>query len=352
MSDNIETPESESLFAASVEAAIAQGKRESASVEELFEKQAGTAGPEATTPDASKAEAKSETQVQAPSEPAPQQPGQGESLARRLRGLMERERVARETEARVKAQAEEFQNRNSAQEAELAEYRAWKAQRLSDAKRFELDPHGYILSLQKQNPNINPQDIVNRVWGRQLGDLAPTELRQREQTYAAQMSVEQLRAEIEVERAERARQEQDRMAQAQQEQAYHQYVGALKAFAESPLDKYPTLKQYAQGDAERVTQGLYKMAERAYQASNGADMLTPEQAAERLEAQLQKLAERLSPPAPKSVSEPVAPNTPNSLRNSHAATQPDKRIADRGEALFEYAVKQARAAAERATNRG
>lgn len=257
--------------------------------------------------------------------PAPSPPIADERFAPRLQKLMEREAAAVAREQALKAQ-----------EAELASIRAQKAELEAAKARFLANPTDY---LRKLAPELKPADLAKALWYESLGDDAPIEHRVKKTERAAQQTVEELRAEIEAERQRHSQAEED----AKMEAAHHQYVGALKSIATAVPDEYPLVKAFSSQDPERVTRGLYRMAQKHARATNG-EVATPSQCAAMLQKELAGLQAALTPTAPAAPPpSKAAPGTPSSLRNAHSSVQTPKSAAMTEDEKFEAALEAARA---------
>jgi hypothetical protein len=125
------------------------------------------------------------------------------------------------------------------------------------------------------------------------------------------------------------------------EAAHHQYVGALSSIAAAVPEQYPLVKAFSSQDPERVTRGLYRMAQKHARATNG-EVATPTQCVEMLQKELSSLQGVFTPAtAPSTPPAPKVVEPPSSLRNKHTSVQPNKTSAESEEELFEAAMKAA-----------
>jgi hypothetical protein len=250
-----------------------------------------------------------------------------ERFAPRLARLLEREAAAVAREQALKAQ-----------EADLAAFKAAKAELETAQARFRADPVSY---LRKFAPEMKPADLAKALWYEELGEKAPVEHRVTRTELAAKQSVEELRAEFEKERAAALEAEKNRAMEA----AHHQYVGALGSIAAAVPDAYPLVKAFSKQGPERVTQALYRMAQKHARATNG-EVATPDQCAALLQKELAALQAIVSPSSSAPAQKPN--ETPSSLRNRHSSIQPNITDPSSEEEKFTAALEAARSASNRA----
>ncbi len=294
---------------------------------ELFEKAMEAAIAKATPAEPEVPEVVPETPPEveaAPEVPKPAPPAE-EPATLQMRRLMAREKAAREVETKVKEE-------RTALESVRAEVAAYQQRQ----NMFELDPVGYIRSL---NPKISLAEVAKQLWLEELGENAPPEARATREVRSNRIEIEKMRAELVAER-ERLAKEQD---QRQAEQAYQQYTGALEAYAKSAPDSLPLVKAYTAADSVKVVRGMLKIAENA--AATGV-VLSPEQCAQNLETKLAALRKALGteqPKDPPAVAPPkaVPARTAPTLRNQHQSIQPNRAPEDDEDALFKKAMATA-----------
>lgn len=232
-------------------------------------------------------------------------PSRQEMISARLRQIMEREAalIAKEKELEAKQP-----KAAPSQELSLSQLRAM----------YQRDPVAALKALDEQ---FQPGTLAKQLWYHDLGELAPKEASAELRARQALATAEQLQRELE-ERDQRLRQEWE---QQKAEQAYHQYVGAVEAYTRTLPDSTPLVKKFAEKKPDKVVQALVGVARKHAQATNG-QVLTPEQAAAKLEASLKEL--QFVDPAPSTQTQPAtqtsAPETPNTLRNKHTSVQPSK----------------------------
>ncbi len=283
--------------------------------------------PALTTPEAEKAPVEAPKAPEATPPADRSSPVTNDKFAPRFAKLMERETAIVAREQALKAA-----------EAELAAVKTQAAELATAQARFKADPISYI---RKFAPDMKPAELAKLLWYGDLGEAAPIEHRVSQTERAAKQTMEELRAEIEQERRAAAEATQN----AAMEAAHNQYVGALSAIAKSVPDVYPLVKAFSQQDPERVTRGLYRMAQKHARATNG-EVATPEQCAEMLQKELSSLqpvfgGSAAPTPAPKPV------ESPSSLRNKHSVIQPNKTDAMSEDERFNEALEAARAVASR-----
>lgn len=232
-------------------------------------------------------------------------------IAPKLLKLMEREATIVDRETKLKAQELEL-NKFREQTAVLE-----SAQRLLKTNAAEF--------VRKFAPDMDLGETAKQLWYSKLGAAAPPEFRAELEARAARSGIDELRTEL---TASQTRMAED-IARRETDAAYHQYVGALGAYAQAVPDTYPLVKAFASKDPARVQAGLFKIAQNHAQATNGA-VLTPAEAAAKLNTELEGLRSVLGvsiqPSAP-----PVAPApdiTPTSLRNKHQSVQPNRALPD------------------------
>ncbi len=247
-----------------------------------------------------------------------------DKFAPRLLKLMEREAAAVAREKALKEAEEKY----SSVELKIKELEAAQS-------RFKMNPVDYI---KKLAPDIKPADLAKALWYDELGDAAPIEHRAAKAERTALQTVSELRAEWEQEKKRAAEESQHH----EMEKAHNQYIGALSSVAKAPPTQLELVSSFAKEDPERVTRGLYRMAQKHARATNG-EVATPEQCAEMLEKELSSVKRMFVPD--KAVAPTPAVQTtntaPSSLRNKHTSVQPTKTAKDDNE-LFEEALNYAR----------
>ena len=214
----------------------------------------------------------------APADPAPAKPELiPQAILDREAALEAREQATRAAEARVKAL--------EAREAKMAQA----------AQSIESDPVGYIRALRPDLTQAQAAKIAERLYMHALGDQAPVEARVTEQVSEAQRAA---------------------------------YIGQLAASAAS-LDAaaHPILANIAKRNPEKYSQLLFSEAVRVAQEAPDAPVLTPAQAAAKVEAALKAHRDELYGP----VSEPVnaqqsAPS--QTLSNQDSRVQPNRTPPD------------------------
>ncbi len=267
-----------------------------------------------------------------PAKPAeqPKAEARAEPLAPRLVKLMEREAATVVREQKLKEA-----------EADVTALRA-QVKSITEAQaRFKQDP---ISFLRQFAPEMKPAELAKALWYEELGEAAPIEHRVAKTERAAKQTVEELRAELEEQRKATAEATQN----AAMEAAHQQYIGALSAIAAEVPESFPLVKAFSSQDPERVTRGLYRMAQKHARATNG-EVATPEQCAEMLQKELAALQGVLSPSPAAPPASQTAPKgqEPASLRNKHTSVQPSKNTPESPEELFEAAMQAAKEASAR-----
>lgn len=291
---------------------------ETAESPDLFQKALEAAStvppPEETVVPPAAPQAKVEASPTPPTQATPAEEKKPERVAPVLMKLMEREAalIAKENEIKQR-EAEAEKARQLAQQYELAQ------------RKFAHDPISFI---RQMAPDINLADLAKSLWYENLGDGAPADYRATKEARTAKSTVEELRAEMEQKlQAERQRWAEE-LQQQKAEEAYHQYVGAIGAFAQSVPEEYPLVKSFASSDPSKVQKGLLKIAQRHAQETGG-EVLTPAEAAARLNKELEGLRAALGvnntppPAAPKAAAPAVS-----TLRNKHQTIQPNRSAPD------------------------
>ncbi len=267
---------------------------------------------------------------QASGESAPQEA----PVSARLRKLLERESALIERENALRGAAPATQETPTLTLEQLK-------------RMYRQDP---VAALKVLDEQFKSGALAKKLWYHDLGDLAPKDARAEYEAERASGSVEVLRAELESTKQQLIAEMNNR----QNEMAYQQYVGATSAYAQAVPDTLPLTKKFAAKKPEKVVQALVGVA-RKHAAAHGGQVLTPEQAATKLEASLRELQlnEAAAPvtttsPAPPTNTQPTA-NTPNTLRNKHTIVQ-GNRVTDEpsDEELMKRTMQAIEAAKKRA----
>lgn len=229
-----------------------------------------------------------------------------------LRRLLEKEAAIIERETALKAREAVATPPSPAPVAEpsLAQLRA-------------LYKRDKIAALKALDANFNPGATAKQLWYHDLGDLAPKEARAELQAGSAMGSVEALQMELE----ETKREVLQQIEQHKAELAYQQYVTATQTFTGSIPESLPLVKKFTAKKPDKVVEALIGVARKHAQATNG-QVLTPQQAAAKLEASLKELqlTEGVAP-APTTPSETGGRGI-NTLRNKHTSVQPSRATED------------------------
>lgn len=262
--------------------------------------------------------------VKAPEPVAVEKPP--EPIAPRLMKVLEREAAVVEREQKLKEA-----------EPELARIRDQITTLETAQRRFKSDPVNFIRSLA---PDLDLGEVAKACWYAKLGTNAPVEYRAEATERAVNQKYDELRAEIQTERQRWVEDNQRQQAEA----AYHQYQGALGAFASAVPDEYPLVKSFASADPSRVQAGLLKMAQRHAQATGG-QVLSPAEAAAALNKELERVKSVFVPAAPAAPA-PVMNESAGGLRNNLQSIQPNRAVntAEDSETLFQRALEAARSA--------
>lgn len=179
-----------------------------------------------------------------------------------------------------------------------------------------------IEALKALDPNFKPGVTAKELWYHDLGDLAPKEAKTELAAMSAAGSVEALQAELEETKQEVLRQ----IQQHRMELMHQQYVGSLQSYTTSLPESLPLVKKFTAKKPEKVVEALLGVA-RKHAQNTGGQLLTPQQAAAKLEASLRDL--QLNDPSPATTTVTTdeksgAVTAPNTLRNKHTAVQPGK----------------------------
>jgi hypothetical protein len=248
--------------------------------------------------------------------PEPAAPPPSAKELERIAALDAREARVREAEAR----AREIESREASIKAR--ESAQWDA--------FARDPVGFV---QRMKPDLGPAEaakVAESLYMHALGDKAPPEHRQRQEvakvTTEVKTEVDQLRTELQELRAARAREaEQAEMA------AYRAELRSGVPAAEAPI-----VHNLLQRNPARAEELLFEVARReAVESKRRGEaepvVLTPAQAATKLEAILKAQREELY--GPDAATPAPAQNAPQSspsptLSNRDASIQPTRATPD------------------------
>lgn len=182
-----------------------------------------------------------------------------------------------------------------------------------------------IEALKAIDPTFKPGSVAKELWYHDLGDLAPKEARTEMEAVRASGSVEALREELEVTKQQLIAE----MNQRQEDMAFQQYVGATRSYVQAVPADLPLVQKFTAKKPDKVVQALLGVTDKHLRATG--EVLTPAQAAQRLEQSLKDLqftdGPAVSPPNP-APQTPAAPGTPNTLRNKHTAVQPSRGTED------------------------
>jgi colicin import membrane protein len=215
----------------------------------------------------------------------------------------ELERIAA-LEAR-EAKLRDAEDRARKLEAREAELSAREAKALKQWEAFAADPVGHIRAMRPELSPAEAAQVAEQLYFHSLGDKAPSEIRQRQEVAKVKTEVssevEKLRAELQEERASRARAEQERELAAYRADLRSGVVGLADA---------PIVASLAQRNPARAEEMLLEIARQAAVESMQAGaaepvVLTPAQAAAKLEAVLKAQRDELYGPAPAATAAPV-----------------------------------------------
>ena len=284
------TTNANDLLKDAIDAAMAAGPAEAPQVQ-------AESAPEAQ-PEPAKAE-----------EPAQAEP-QGNLPA--IKRLMELEADKRKFEEERKA----FEADKKAATEALAKAQTSERKLEAEKSRFRLNRLAYLKTL---DPDLDAVSLARELYYSSLGEAAPVEYKASRESSDIRSEVDRLKAELEQHRnsveAERNRQD--------QEVAYQKYRGSLNSFAAAIPAEMPLVRKLATKDSGWVATKLYEIAAQHAARTNGAEILSAEEAAKVYEYSLQKdkeLYQELYAPESKPASTPQATKT-SSLRNSHTTVQ-------------------------------
>lgn len=288
------------------EAAPSPEAAESSQFDAAFEAAMGTpeaeSAPEAIVDAPGEAPAV-EAQPEVAAEPVVEPPkasDEGEQL-QKIRKLMDFE-----------AEKRKFEESRKAWEAEKAQIEAAKQSIEQERQSFKYNRLGY---LKKLDPNLDLAALAKEAWYEHLGQEAPPEHRSRQEVNEVKSEIERLRNELNEERQRLAEQQQHQA----REQAVQQYKGSISAYVSAVPEKLGLIRAYAQKDSAGVAEQLFEIA--SQHAQRTGEVLTPEQAAERLESQLSKYRS-IMVPEQKTVPAPTkSQQVSTSLRNKNTAVQ-------------------------------
>lgn len=248
--------------------------------------------------------------------PAPQAAGDQPSAPsakelERIAALDAREAKVRDAEARAKAL--------EAREGSMA--KQWDA--------FMADPVGHIRAMRPELSSSEAAQVAEKIYFEALGDKAPPEHRAKQAVAKVKTEVSSevatLRAEIQELRESRARQEQEAQIGA--------YRSELRTGAAAVTDA-PIVANLIQRNPARAEEMLFEVARQAAieSAQAGAEepvVLTPVQAAAKLEAILKAQRDDLFGPAPAVTQPNVQQTTPSpTITNRDASIQPNRSAPD------------------------
>jgi hypothetical protein len=253
--------------------------------------------PEEALPDAVEVAAEAPAEVKPP-EP-PQAPAK-ESEARAYRKLLD-------GEAKLRAEKAAWQAERLAHEAELSQYRAVK-------DKVTTDPIGFLIGAGLTDKQV--LDAMQEAHARDLGNLAPPEVRAQLAAKRAERIALETAANLEA--AAKAREQAAQEAAGQQ--FVIQYQRGLQEFATKGLQDFPQLAAVAAA-GKPVAQALYQTAVEMAAANPQGDAPTYAQVAKQLNAQLVELSQHLAPTATVPAPEPT-PTAKPILRNSSTQAQP------------------------------
>jgi hypothetical protein len=262
----------------------------------------------AQTQQAAPAEAPAQAQVGAGDQP----PAPSAKELERIAALDAREAKVREAEARAKAL--------EARESSIA--KQWEA--------FVADPVGHIRAMRPELSSSEAAQVAEKIYFEALGDKAPPEHRAKQEVAKVKTEVrsevDQLRAEIQELRETRAR--------AEQEAQIGAYRSELRTGAAAVTDA-PIVSGLIQRNPARAEEMLFEVARQAAieSAQAGAAepvVLTPAQAAAKLEAILKAQRDDLFGPSAAAVTQPnVQQTTPSpTITNRDASIQPNRSAPD------------------------
>lgn len=264
---------------------------------------------------------------------------QAEVVSPRLRRLLEKEAALIERENKLKA----LEAKPAAPAAREPSLEEWK-------RRFRANP---VEALKALNPEFKAGALAKQLWYHDLGDLAPKEARAEMEAVNATGSVEALRAELEETKQTLLAE----MQQRQNEMAYQQYVGATHSYIKEVPAEMPLVQKFVQKKPDKVVRAILGITDKHYRESGG-EVLTPAQAATKLEASLREL-QFVEAPGTVSVTPPpatqsVSAGAPNTLRNKHTSVQPTRVDSDEldDEALQRRAMASIEAAKRQREARG
>jgi hypothetical protein len=255
--------------------------------------------PEETAPDSELAAPEATAEVVAPESPAA--PAK-EPEARAYRKLLD-------GEAKLRAERKAYEAERLAHEAELSQYRAVK-------DKVKTDPIGYLIAAGLSDKEV--LEAMQEAHARDLGNLAPPEVRAQLAAKRAERVANETAASLEA--AAKAREQAAQAAAGQQFVA--QYQAGITNFVTAGLQEFPQLAAVAAA-GKPVAQAMYQTAVEMAQANPNGDAPTYAQVAKQLNAQLVELASFVAPAptAPVTTPDPTAPAKPI-LRNSSTQAQP------------------------------
>ena len=234
--------------------------------------------------------------------------------------------------------------------AEAAEARAQAT--IAEAKKYEnLRPTAEIAAMMDLDPigafkamGKDPDTMIKLALAQQLGDSAPASLKEFAREATTKREIAQLRAQI----AEQA--------QAQRANEYFNTIQlGAKQYVTSVGDSTPTLALVAKADPDyardEIMEEIVSEAKRAAVTDPNGEPITYEEAAKRVETRLSKLAKllsvqnsmnpanknvkqpaRVTPPATKSASKPLAPWARNSASIEEQGLAEAMRVYEQAEA--------------------
>jgi hypothetical protein len=279
-----------------------------------------TAAPAAVEPPTPAPAPAASTQSTPPAAPETPPPPSAKELER-IAALDAREAKLRETEAKARALEE---RERALSEREARTVKQWEA--------FAADPVAAIRAMRPELSAPEAAQIAESLYFHALGDKAPPEHRQRQEVAKVKTEVssevEKLRAEIQELRESRAR--------AEQEAQIGAYRSELRTGAAAVADA-PIVANLVKRNPARAEEMLFEVARQAAieSAQAGATepvVLTPAQAAAKLEAILKAQRDELFGDAPAAVTQPnVQQTTPSpsvSITNQDASIQPSRTSPD------------------------
>jgi len=190
----------------------------------------------------------------------------------------------------------------------------------SNQSHMQRDPIGYLKSLA---PDIDMKRLAEMAWFEHQGEAAPKHYQ--DQKAASRHTNELVDRVAKVEQGLTAREQ--AVQEQESQRAEQQYIGSLQAYAASAKPETHPLLTAMRGKNEKlINQGLENIARGHARATEGREVLSPEQCADLLEKELDSY-QVVRTPAPQ-VTLAQKPAVGTSLRNSSTQINPDREAED------------------------